>query len=78
MSVTTVKRERVIQDPPFIKWLLSSPRAAWLWLPLRIWLGYQWVSSSLGKISNPAWVSRRCSTANLTPGSPRWLLTASC
>ena len=57
MSVTTVKRERVIQDPPFIKWLLSSPRAAWLWLPLRIWLGYQWVSSSLGKISNPAWVS---------------------
>jgi thiosulfate dehydrogenase [quinone] large subunit len=37
--------------------LLTNPRAAWLWLPLRIWLGYQWVTSSLGKINNPAWVS---------------------
>lgn len=57
MAVSTAKRTHVIQDPPFVKWLLTNPRAAWLWLPLRIWLGYQWVTSSLGKINNPAWVS---------------------
>ena len=57
MSVASVKREHVIQDPPFVKWLLTNPRASWIWLILRVWLGYQWISSSLGKISNPAWVS---------------------
>lgn len=57
MSASIAKRTHVIQDPPFVKWLLTNPRAAWLWLPLRIWLGYQWVTSGWGKVNNPAWVS---------------------
>jgi len=47
---------RVIQDPPFIRILFSDPRAAVLWLILRIWLGYQWIEAALHKIENPAWV----------------------
>ena len=54
-SVVTRKGE-VVQDPPFVMKLLSDPRAGWLFLPLRIWLGYQWVDASLHKITNPAWV----------------------
>src|SRR5712691_2344023 len=54
-SVVTRKGE-VVQDPPFVQKFLSDPRAGWLFLPLRIWLGYQWVSASLHKIGNPDWV----------------------
>jgi thiosulfate dehydrogenase [quinone] large subunit len=50
-----LQKGRIIQDPPFIKTLFNDPRAAWLWLAVRIWLGYQWVEAGLHKLSNPAW-----------------------
>lgn len=30
--------------------------AAWVFLPLRLWLGWQWVESGWGKLFNPAWM----------------------
>ena len=56
MSNVVTRKGEIVQDPPFLMKLLSDPRAAWLFLPLRIWLGYQWVSASLHKISSPDWV----------------------
>lgn len=56
MSVFSFKQRRVIQDPPLAQKLFSSTFAAWLWLPLRIWLGYQWIDAALHKVNNPAWV----------------------
>jgi thiosulfate dehydrogenase [quinone] large subunit len=47
---------RDIQDPGFARFLVSDRRAAWLWLPLRLWLGYQWIEASTHKIGNAAWV----------------------
>lgn len=44
-----------ITDPPIAKWLFNTSIAGWLWLPLRIWLGWQWIDASLHKINNPAW-----------------------
>lgn len=49
--------KRVITDPPIAKTLFNNAYAALLWLPLRIWLGYQWVEASLHKLGNPAWVA---------------------
>jgi thiosulfate dehydrogenase [quinone] large subunit len=49
-------KSRIVSDPPAAKWLFNSKYASLLWLPLRIWLGYQWIEASLSKISNPAWV----------------------
>ncbi len=51
-----IQNGRIIQDPPFIRTLFNDPRAAILWLILRIWLGYQWVDAGLHKIASPAWV----------------------
>lgn len=48
---------RVLQDPPFAKWLTNSLKAAWIWLPLRLWLGYRWVEAASHKVTDPAWVS---------------------
>lgn len=52
----TTTKGRVITDPPLAQFLFSDVRMSWLWLVLRVWLGYQWLSSGLGKFSNPAWV----------------------
>jgi thiosulfate dehydrogenase [quinone] large subunit len=48
---------RVLQDPPFAQWLTNNLKAAWLWLPLRLWLGYRWMEAASHKVTNPAWVS---------------------
>jgi thiosulfate dehydrogenase [quinone] large subunit len=44
-----------IQDPKFISVLFNDPRFSVLWLVLRVWLGWQWLTSGWGKLQNPAW-----------------------
>jgi thiosulfate dehydrogenase (quinone) large subunit len=44
-----------IESPPIIRFLFSDTRVAWLWLVVRIYLGYQWIEASLHKIFNPDW-----------------------
>jgi thiosulfate dehydrogenase (quinone) large subunit len=56
MATIKTRKGHVIQDPPFVQKLLGDTRFAWLWLPLRIWIGYQWVTSGFGKFGNPAWM----------------------
>jgi thiosulfate dehydrogenase [quinone] large subunit len=45
-----------VQDPPLVMRLLSDPRAGWLWVLPRIWLGYQWFAAGLHKVGDPGWV----------------------
>ncbi len=47
--------ENVVQDPPIAQFLFSDKRLAILWTVIRIFVGYQWLSSGLGKLQNPAW-----------------------
>ena len=51
-----LKERIVIQDPPIAKFLFGDTRLAWLWLPLRIWLGWEWFGHGLEKFNNPAWM----------------------
>jgi thiosulfate dehydrogenase [quinone] large subunit len=44
-----------IQDPSLARTLFSDARTAWVWAILRIWLGYQWITSALHKVGVPAW-----------------------
>lgn len=44
-----------ITDPPFITPLLNSTSWAWLWLIIRLYVGYTWLTSGWSKITNPAW-----------------------
>ena len=46
----------IMEDPPFARWLFGSTASAWLWLVLRVWLGYQWLEAALHKITDPAWM----------------------
>ncbi|MCL6498726.1 MAG: DoxX family protein, partial [Firmicutes bacterium] len=55
--MTVAKQEReFFQDPQFVQELFNSTRFAWLWLVLRVWLGYKWVDAALHKVGNPDWV----------------------
>jgi thiosulfate dehydrogenase (quinone) large subunit len=56
MNQLRTYRGEVVEDPKSVQMLLSDPRAGWLWLILRVWLGWQWLGSGWGKMSNPAWV----------------------
>jgi thiosulfate dehydrogenase (quinone) large subunit len=56
MQQVTTRKGTVVQDPPLARFLFSDPRMSFVWLALRIWLGYQWLNSALGKIGNSAWV----------------------
>jgi len=53
--VITDKGE-ILQDPPLLRNLLNNPKAGWLWLIPRIWLGYKWLEAALQKIGDPKWM----------------------
>jgi thiosulfate dehydrogenase [quinone] large subunit len=54
-AVTTRKGE-VIQTPSSITKLFNHPLAGLIWLPIRVWIGWQWVMASLHKLESPAWM----------------------
>jgi thiosulfate dehydrogenase [quinone] large subunit len=54
-AITTRKNE-VIQPPTFITKLFNHPLAGLIWLPIRLWLGWQWVSAAIHKLESPAWM----------------------
>ena len=45
-----------IEDPPITRFLFGDTRMGWVWLPLRVWLGWSWLQSGWGKFQNPAWL----------------------
>jgi len=44
-----------ITDPPLVNRIFGSPSWGWVWLIVRLYIGYTWIISGLGKLSNPAW-----------------------
>jgi thiosulfate dehydrogenase [quinone] large subunit len=42
-------------DPPFVQAILNSTRWAWIWLIVRLYVGYMWLEAGLEKLGNPAW-----------------------
>lgn len=50
-----VLRPEEIPGPAFIRTLFVSPRFAWLWLIVRVYVGWTWLRSGWGKLGNPAW-----------------------
>ena len=56
VNVVTTRKGAVVQEPSIITKLLNHPLAAWLWLPIRVWLGWQWLKAGWEKLINPAWL----------------------
>ena len=56
-SIVNPRGEITIPDPPIAHKLFSTTRFAWLWLIIRVYLGWTWLNSGWGKISGGAWMT---------------------
>ena len=52
-----------LEDPPIAQALFGEVRWAWLWLLLRLYLGWEWLSAGWGKLTSPAWTGSQAGTA---------------
>jgi thiosulfate dehydrogenase [quinone] large subunit len=56
-TITNKAGEIVIPDPPLAHLLFNTTRLAWLWLIIRLYVGYFWLSGGWGKLSGGTWAS---------------------
>jgi thiosulfate dehydrogenase [quinone] large subunit len=56
-EIVSKRGQILIEDPPIARALFQTTRFAWLWLIIRLYLGYSWLTSGWGKITNPAWAT---------------------
>jgi thiosulfate dehydrogenase [quinone] large subunit len=51
-----------IEDPPLAKALFGDTRWSWVWLVLRVYVGWNWLSEGLAKASDPGWIGASSGT----------------
>jgi thiosulfate dehydrogenase [quinone] large subunit len=43
------------EGPPFARFLFNNRAAGWVWLPIRLFLGFAWLDAGLHKLDDPGW-----------------------
>src|SRR5690625_2784819 len=56
-------KQIVVEENPVSRWLFSNTMSAWIWLVLRLYLGYSWLVAGWGKITDPAWTGEQAGVA---------------
>jgi thiosulfate dehydrogenase [quinone] large subunit len=51
ISHITPKTATQIPEPPIARFLFSDTRMAWLWLVVRLYVGYEWLTAGLEKLT---------------------------
>jgi thiosulfate dehydrogenase [quinone] large subunit len=52
-----------LSDSPVARFLFGDVRLAWIWLILRVYVGYEWLSAGWGKLHSPTWVGSSAGSA---------------
>lgn len=47
---------KVLSNPKFVNFLFENIQSAPIWLLVRLFLGYTWITSGWGKLTNPKWI----------------------
>jgi thiosulfate dehydrogenase (quinone) large subunit len=55
-KVTDEKGRVLIQDPPIARFFFQSTMTAWLWLAVRVYVGYDFLTAGWHKFTTPAWM----------------------
>jgi thiosulfate dehydrogenase [quinone] large subunit len=66
MSTTQTDPKRFVKrldEPPVARSLFGDVRWAWIWLILRVYVGYEWLHAGWGKLHNRAWVGSHAGAA---------------
>jgi len=52
-----------LEEPPATRALFGDVRFAWIWLIIRIYVGYAWLMAGWGKLFSPAWTGEKAGAA---------------
>src|SRR5207244_979000 len=55
-KVLDAKGQTLIQDPPIARFFFQSTITAWLWLAVRLYVGYDFLDAGWHKFNTPAWM----------------------
>lgn len=56
-------KEVVIEENPLSRWLFTNTKSAWIWLILRLYIGYTWLTAGFGKVTDDAWTGSNAGAA---------------
>ena len=64
MQNVKVHDKRVyVPENPVSSFLFSDTRSAWIWLIIRLYLGYQWLKAGWNKVTADAWTGENSGAA---------------
>ena len=52
-----------ISEPPVSKFIFADTRLSWLWLAIRLYVGYEWVMAGWEKVNSPVWTGAKAGVA---------------
>jgi thiosulfate dehydrogenase [quinone] large subunit len=53
----------LVEEPRISHALFNTTAAAWFWLIVRIYVGWEWLSAGIDKLHNPEWIGGDAGTA---------------
>jgi len=56
-------KQRTIEESPLSRLLFSDTRISWVWLIIRIYVGWEWLVAGWAKVTNPAWTGNGAGAA---------------
>lgn len=62
----TIIQKRFIESIsglPFARSLFSEVRWSWIWLLMRLYVGWQWLQAGWSKLNNPVWIGSKAGVA---------------
>ncbi|MEN6409698.1 MAG: DoxX family protein [Anaerolineaceae bacterium] len=59
----SAKNIQSLQDAPLEKALFSDVRWSWIWVIIRLYVGYEWLAAGWGKLHNPVWTGSKAGVA---------------
>ena len=58
-----------IEGPAFARFLFNNSRAGMFWLPIRLFLGFEWLEAGWHKLTGPGWVDGGSALAGFWAGA---------
>jgi thiosulfate dehydrogenase [quinone] large subunit len=52
----------IIEDPPLARALFADTRWSWIWLIVRLYVGWDWLSEGIAKAQDPSWTGSAAGT----------------
>ncbi len=52
-----------LEEPPVARSLFGDVRWAWIWLIVRLYVGYEWLNAGWDKLNSAAWTGSKAGTA---------------